>query len=92
MNVTSRCTSNYNFYFLVLYTIDAVENAEIFLAKMVNSNIRVNTYIIVLTVSFQQVEKFSTEYSTLIVDLASKVIISYYLHKYMYTSYWIEER
>ncbi len=63
-----------------------------FLAKTVNISIRVNTYIIVLTVSFQQVEKFSTEYSTLIVDLASKVLISYYFHKYMYTSYWIEER
>jgi hypothetical protein len=63
-----------------------------FLAKTVNINIRVNTYIIVLTVSFQQVEKFSTEYSTLIVDLDSKVIISYFFHNYMYTSYWIEER
>jgi hypothetical protein len=63
-----------------------------FLAKTVNINIRVNTYIIVLTVSFQQVEKLSTEYSTLIVDLASKVIISYYFHKHMYISYWIEER
>jgi hypothetical protein len=83
---------NFNFNFLsTLYKLMLLKMQRL-LAKTVNINIRVNTYIIVLTVSFQQVEKFSTEYSTLIVDLASKVIISYYFHNYMYNSYWIEER